>query len=167
MTIFFHVLLFYSEICDRIQEAGKYILLSFFKICFHVQYIWIWVSCPIQYIWIWVSCPILWCLLFCKGLTLLQASQKSTLFVLSINDIECLSASPLYSRQYTKMAGSSHQTWSILKRASAISGVKSFRNSTTLHRFLIFLHSWLLSSLITFQFMVISHLKCSCHFCWL
>ena len=87
----------------------------------------------------------------------LQASQKSTLSVLSINDVECLSASPLYSRQYTKMAGSSHQTWSILKQASAISGVKSFRNSTTLHRFLIFLCSWLLSSLITFQFMVISH----------
>lgn len=48
--------------------------------------------------------------------------------------------------QFKKMAVSSHQTWSVLKRASAISGVKSFGNSPMPHRFLVFLSSWLLSS---------------------
>lgn len=45
----------------------------------------------------------------------LQVSQKSTLSVLSINDIECLPASPLYSRQYTSVQKDGSEFTSDLK----------------------------------------------------
>lgn len=127
--------LFYSQICDRIQATGNYILLSLFKICFRIQYIWKLVVPE------------------------LQASQKSILSVLSINDIECLSASPLYSRQYTSVQKDGSEFTSDLKRFKTgisylwckvlweLSHAADFSFSSPPDFF----------RLITFQFMVISH----------
>lgn len=89
----------------------------------------------------------------------LQASQKTTLSVLSINDIECLSASPLYSRQYTSVQKDGSEFTSDLKRFKTgisylwckvlweLSHAADFSFSSPPDFF----------RLITFQFMVISH----------